>query len=137
MSALRAGRQHVTRALLVQRSTEATSAAQASLTHPVKCQHAPGSCVLCSKVSTSSGGSVFGRCFSSQESGKTTQDDKKTPKPSGKKTTTSGGGEGGMLGERSGPSKEATPSDKEIQEEAVEERHVKQKKQPETAPWAS
>lgn len=42
-----------------------------------------------------------------------------------------------MLGERSGPSKEATTSDKEEMEDEVEEQHVTQKKEPETAPWAS
>lgn len=41
-------------------------------------------------------------------------------------------------GERSGPSKEAVPSDTQIQEDAVEEGHVKDaNKQTETAPWAS
>ena len=40
-------------------------------------------------------------------------------------------------GERSGPSKEAVPSDKQAVEDNVEEEHVKENKQPETAPWAS
>lgn len=41
-------------------------------------------------------------------------------------------------GERSGPSKEAVPSDKQAQEDKVEEGHVKDSnKQTETAPWAS
>ena len=43
-----------------------------------------------------------------------------------------------LQGERSGPSQEATPEDtKEEMEDAVEEQHVQQKKDPETAPWAS
>lgn len=41
-------------------------------------------------------------------------------------------------GERSGPSKEAVPSDKQAKEDKVEEGHVKDSdKQTETAPWAS
>lgn len=42
-----------------------------------------------------------------------------------------------LQGERSGPNKEATPSEKQEMEDEVEEQHVAQKKEPETAPWAS
>lgn len=104
------------------------------------CGHAPGTCVLCSPNAAPVGVAFSGRCFSSggSESPSQGQQSESSSKPSGKKESTSVGTEGGMLGERSGPSQEATPQDtKEEMEDAVEEQHVQQKKDPETAPWAS
>lgn len=104
------------------------------------CGHAPGTCVLCSQNAAPVGIASFGRCFSSggSESPSQGQQSESSSKPSGQKESTSVGTQGGMLGERSGPSQEATPEDtKEEMEDAVEEQHVQQKKDPETAPWAS
>ncbi|KAL3142848.1 hypothetical protein ABBQ38_003141 [Trebouxia sp. C0009 RCD-2024] len=78
--------------------------------------------------------------FNSTAAGGSSKDQQKTSPPdsTGKKESDNAGTEGGMLGERSGPSKEAVPSDTQIQEDAVEEGHVKDaNKQTETAPWAS
>ncbi|KAA6429961.1 MAG: hypothetical protein FRX49_00393 [Trebouxia sp. A1-2] len=142
----RTGSRSVCRMLLAQHrslntSVEPMSArTSARATGSAVCGHAPGTCVLCSQNAAPAGMAFFGRCFSSggSESPSQGQQSNSSSKPSGQKESTSVGTDGGMLGERSGPSQEATPQDtKEEMEDEVEEQHVQQKKDPETAPWAS